>query len=250
MPAVMVVLTVGILIIVPWMTFLSSSIDQIQEDTVGEEAYYAAEAGIEAVIKDLALGLDALDVGYTIPSVTVNGISATITISQPPGDDSLLFGPTLVDPESSTSLLVLGPEVSFQYLLPNVRTNTPLEINWAFAPDTDWELAVFEGAGALGPQVLDASGSISPANGIVPGNLVTGGVYTIRFTNASEEDVILTSGFSNTGASTGTWMKVSAFKSYLISSSAGGETLTALARQGPGPTQAQRSVQVSSRQDT
>ena len=79
---------------------------------------------------------------------------------------------------------------------------------------------------------------------------VTGGAYTIRFTKASDEEVIVTSGFSSTGASAGTWMKISAFKSYLLSSSAGGETLRALARQAPGPTQAQRSVQASSRQDT
>ena len=84
--------------------------------------------------------------------------------------------------------------------------------------------------------IAEASDTEGPGELFAPASLVTsGGAYTIDFFNDS--GVSLVSGsFSTGGASTDTWIYATAFKDYLISSTADGTNIVAFARQIPGPT--------------
>lgn len=241
---VIVLAGVGSLLLLPMMTLVRASYGSIDRDTDRIFAHYAADAGIEAVLADLKAGTDALDPSYVAPSVTLNGYTATISISEPTYEDGLPISAVYVDPGSSTDLNPLGEGDSFQYNLSNARAGTSIQINWAFTPvDADWELEVYEGTGTHGAKVLDEDGGSSPASHTVQGAGVVGGSYTIRFKN--EDSVDMTSAeFSSTGDLAKTWLLVTAAKSYAVTSSAGNVNLTAFVQQYPGATESESSVVV------
>ena len=139
----------------------------------------------------------------------------------------------------------LGSNQQFLFEFEDIQSKSLIQINWAFTPtSSDWELNVYEGSGTGGVQVLGTSGSDIPAIGLVQKSDVKGGVYTVRFFNNSSGDMT-SEDFGPEAENDKTWVRTAAFKDYLITSTAGPITLTVLARQGPGPSQAEGSVYIS-----
>ena len=237
-----IVLVIGFFIIMPLLTFVSTSVLTWRKSAEQELAYYAADAGIEAVLSDLRQGEDALSPSYSVPSVTLNYYTATVTVEEPPRPDALPFGPVFVDPGTTTSLYPLGSKAEFLYELDNVRGGSPIQVNWVFTPaDSNWQIKVYEGSGVLGEQVGNETGSNSPGRIIVDPVKIKGGIYTIYFYNNSPVPTYSTE-FSTIGDGQKTWLRVSAFKDYVITSTAGPVTITVFARQGPGPNPAASSL--------
>lgn len=247
LPIVMIAITVGLAVVIPLAALLVSSASTNTRTLEDEEAYYAADAGVQAVVKDLRNGLDPLGGGYTLPSVTVNSLTPAISVIAPPSDDLRLFSPVYVDPETGTNLSTLAPGATYAYQIDNVRASTDIAVNWPFTPTTaKWQVTIFEGVGTGGNRIVQLKGKGSRAFIVASAKLIIGGTYTVRFRNDDAVNTITTAAFSSSGAITGTWINTTAFKGYLITSTAGARTLTVLARQSPGPTQSTRAVQVSS----
>lgn len=244
-PMALVLLTLGILLVVPLLGFVRESLGQGQKTTENEAAYYAADAGIEAVLSDLRQGVDVLTGGYTPPVISLNNYTATVTVAAPPREDMLPFGAVFADPHSGTSLSSLAGKTSFLYNVFNARPLADMQINWAYTPSSSpTEVMIHEGIGTGGVQVSAASIGNSPLRHLVDPTKIKGGTYTIRFYNNS--DVPITSAASSTTGEPGkTWLRVTAFKDYLITSTAGPVTLTVFARQAPGPNQISRGLHIS-----
>lgn len=242
LPMVIIVLALGTFLVLPLLSFVSVSLLTWEKSTEQEFAYYAADAGIEAVLSDLRQGKDALSPTYTLPSVTLNGYTATVTVSAPPRADALPSGPVLVDPGTTTSLYPLAGTTQFLYIAGNVRVGSPLRVNWVYTPaDSDWGLNIYEGSGTGGFKVVGTSGSDSPVSVLVAGGKIKGGTYTIRFYNNSAVP-IYSAEFSPTGNSQKTWVRMAAFKDYVVTSTVGAITIKVFARQAPGPNPVQSYV--------
>ena len=183
--AMVVVLTgVGTMIIVPMLVLLQASFDSIGRALEDTESFYAADAAVGAVLSDLRQGEDALDGGYTLPTVDLNSFTPSLSVSAPP--EPLELTAVYVDPHTTTSLDPLSAATQFLYEVHQVRPSTDIDISWVFAPAaSDWKLQVYEGSGTGGTQLLNVAGSTSPATSTVPGGSVTGGTYTVRFFNDS-----------------------------------------------------------------
>lgn len=245
MPVVLGMLLVGFLAVFPFMEFTKGRFTALEESFAEEEAYYAAEAGAEAVIVDLREGDDPLSGGYTLPTVSLNGYTAVITVSTPPRDDLVPFGPVFADPATATSLNPLAGNTDFLYYVYNVAPAADFQVSWVYTPTSNsWQLTAFEGQGTGGTQLKNSTGNNSPARMTVGASTITGGTYTVRFTNKSAT-ASTSAAFSTVGDPDKTWVRVTAFKDYVITSSAGGATVTVFARQGPGPNQVSSSVHVS-----
>ena len=110
-------------------------------------------------------------------------------------------------------------------------------VSWVFTPpDNGWQLTVYEGTGTTGPQLANGSKNASPARLLVDADEVSGGTYTVRFRNKSST-AITAAEFSPLGEPDKTWLRLNAFKDYVITSTGGPITLTMFARTGAGPNQ-------------
>ena len=244
LPAVIVLLAVGTLVLMPWLDFLSGSIRNANEDVIADEAYYAADGGVQAVLKDLLIGADPLAGGYSTPAVTLNGFDVSIVVASLPASARLPFDPVLVNPDSTGALASVGPGDSVTFTFKDVLRNTPVQINWAFTQPGSWDIALFDGANAQGEPVFESSGTGALASVVVPADLIAGGVYTIRF-RAKSGSTLVTVPFSETADPNATWLRLIAFRDYLVTSQAGNVTLQVLVRQGPASTIDRRTVQVT-----
>lgn len=246
LPIVLVALVLGAFLILPLLSFVSTSILTWEKSAQRELAYYAADAGIEAVLSDLRQGKDALAPSYTLPSVALNRYTATVTVTAPSRVEPLPGGSVLVDPGATTSLNPLASQAAFLYQLDEVRGGSPLQVNWLYTPtESDWAINIYEGSGTGGPQVVGTSGSDSPARVMVSAASIKGGTYTIRFFNNSNVP-IYSAQFSRTGEPAKTWLRATVFKEYVVTSTAGLVTITVYARQAPGPNPASSSVGIMS----
>lgn len=242
---IVLVIALSTLLITPVISLVSGGFSSSRQTLEQEMAYYAADAGIEAVLSDLRQGKDPLSSSYVLPSVTVNGYTATISVTAPPREDMLPFGAVFADPESGTSLSPLAANTAFLYKLFNVRPRADFQVNWAYTPSSgSTQIRIFEGAGTGGLQVATGNASQSPLRFTLNARFIKGGTYTISFDNKSI--VAITSApFNTIGEPDNTWVRITAFKDLLITSSSGGLTLTVFARQGPGPNQVSSSVHIS-----
>ena len=236
MPFVILILGLGMLLVTPLLGNVSTGLFSSRVTTEDEFAYYAADAGIEAVVGDIRQGTDVLDPSYTIPSVTLNNYTAAISISGPIRLDPIPYGPILADPGAASILSPLADTTEGLYEIQSVKGNTQIQVNWAFTPAGDWELNIYEGVGTLGTQVASTTGSTSPARLISSATAINGGIYTIRFYNNSGS-ATTSAVFSPEGDDDKTWVRATSFNDYVITSTAGPITLTVTVRQGPGPDQ-------------
>ena len=245
LPLALVALLLGALLVIPFIDFARFRFGDIAEALSDEEAYFAADAGIEAVLAGLRSGTDALDPGYVLPLVTVNGFTPVITIATPPRDNAVPFGAVFVDPESQSSLSPLAGNIDFLYVIDNVKPFADFQGSWVFnPPDNGWQLTVFEGVGTGGAQLENATKNASPGRVTADPTIIVGGSYTVRFRNKSAT-AVTSADFSSVGEPDKTWVRVVASKDYLITSTVGDTTLTAFVRQGPGPNQVEASVHVT-----
>ena len=235
--SVILIMAVGSLIIPAALGYTSVSLRSTGDalDNAGE--YYAADAAVLAVTADVLQGVDILDPGYTKPTVTLGGVTSAISLSAASTSSGPVVGPRYFDPRTNGALppLFAGQDYTFQ--IDNVVPNTDFQINWGFSPPIrSWELTLFLGSGTTtGLIVATTSGEASPAGLTVPAAQIAGGTYTVDFQNTSSS-TLASASFQANGGPKRTWINASARKDYVIVATAGGTTVAAHVRQGPGPT--------------
>lgn len=251
----LIVVVVASLIIVPVVmlagtSFLSNRSAQYEAYTVA-----AAQAGVEATAADLVRGADALAVSYSPPSVTVNDITPSVTVSNPvtaalptPVPVYQYLDPGIRNPDLKT----VNPKEGYVLLLRNVITGT-LEINWGYSPAASTQIGVWardissEGfppglttSFPTGVQPILDTGKTSASDvynrsHVIP---VNAGVYSIVFYNQSASNIITSPDFvPGVGLIDKTWVRGAVYKDYLITSRAGNSEIVAYLRQTPGITE-------------
>lgn len=241
LPAVIVLLTVGMLVLGPWLGLIATSINRTTEDTIEEADYYAADAGLEAAITILAGSIDPSAPGYSPPVLSVNGIDIALTFALAEDPGARDMGAILIDPGSQGPLASVAPDGAARFTIDGVRPLTPMQVNWARTASGPWRVTVTRHSVV----VHTAEGSSSIANVIVPGDRVEGGAYALEFANLGETDAT-TLPYNGSGDRGGTWIKTTAFRAFAVTSAAGDATIKALVRQSPGPDPSRSSVLVAS----
>ncbi len=98
-----------------------------------------------------------------------------------------------------------------------------------------WVDAIQVVSQAMPPLIAQNSSAKGPGQLLVEGSLITGGQYTLEFLNNSATQFV--SAPFNSNADPGyTWVYAQAYKDYIVSSSAGANSVSAYIRQSPGPT--------------
>lgn len=245
LPLAIVALLFASLLVIPFLDFARLRFGDLSNTLSSEEAYFTADAGIEAVLADLRRGSDALDGSYVIPVVDLNGFSASISVASPSRDGYVAYGSVFVDTEIEASLSPLAGSADFEYVIHDVKTHADFQVSWDFTPaDEAWQLTVFEGVGTGGSQLANATKNESPGRVTVAPEDIAGGSYTIRFRNKSTT-ALTSAAFSAIGDPDATWLRVVAWKDYVITSTVDDVTLQVYARQGPGPNQLESTVSVT-----
>ena len=245
----LVIVGLGTLVVGSTLAFVSASLDSIGNAAERAEVYYAAEAGIEAVVADMRQGADPIDGGYALPVVTTNGLTPVITIATPPSDLPRIR--VFVDPNTTTDMAPLGPGNRFIYIVDGVSDSTPIEFTWNYTPTnpgpgTDTRIEIFEGVSTdTADRIRNNTDNNSPHTHTLGAGANDGGTFTFRFTN--ESAVSLTSEpFGDEGEANRTWMSMEAGIDYIVTSTVGDLSLRAYLQQGPGgTTSAQRTVAVA-----
>jgi len=232
---VLIILAFGAVVVTALMAQVSASLSASRGNQGFLLSRHAAEGGADEVLRDLLQGKDALSPGYTLPTPSINGYDVSITISSPAAgtEPAGLF--QYVDPGASYGLASVASLAAYDFRIDNIRPGSAIRVNWAFAPAAQpWRLTLYEGTG---PSIVaQAQANTGPGALLVDGTLVTGGVYTIEFSNRSGVS-LASSAYGSTGGAGNTWIYAQAYRDYVISSTAGDATLTVYARQGPGPTE-------------
>ena len=89
---------------------------------------------------------------------------------------------------------------------------------------------------ALPTPIAEYADTRGPGALLVDGSLIAGGTYTFDFLNDSGTDLV-SNEFGTSGDENETWAYAQAYKDHVVSSTAGGSTVTAYVRQVPGPTE-------------
>ena len=92
LPLVIIALVFVSLLIIPFLEFATLRYGSLGKTFSDEEQYFAADAGIEAVLATLRQGTDALDGGYVLPTVTLNGYDVALAVTEPARDVYVPFG--------------------------------------------------------------------------------------------------------------------------------------------------------------
>ena len=198
------------------------------------DAYYAAAAGIEAVMADLLDSQNALDPAYSVPSVTVNGLTPTISVTSPEVDLSPRVRFRYIDPGVSRGLSPASPGSLWIVKLNRVEPFSSLFVSWSLESGNirKLDMKVKDPAG----RVIARSPSASQAavNAIVLVQLGADDNYTIEMKNG-DVGTVVSKPFSAKGGNQNTWILVKAVgNEYLVTSTAADVTLRAYLRQIPG----------------
>ncbi|MFC1925598.1 hypothetical protein ACFLW2_02755 [Chloroflexota bacterium] len=104
--------------------------------------------------------------------------------------------------------------------------------------DYFWVDAVSIISQVISSPIAENSDTKGPGALLVDGSLITGGAYTLGFTNNSGTTLVSSTFSSEGGAGSAdnTWIYAQAYKDYIVSSTAGDSTIIAYVRQAPGPT--------------
>lgn|GEM_PF-5517405 len=228
-----IAMAVGSLLVGAFLDYLSVSFKVTNANKLNLEQHYAAEAAIQAVVRDLVEGQDALSGGYTVPTVSVNGYNVTPTVTAPTGATPLgVYG--YIDPGTKAGLAQVDGHITYNFQMDNVQAGSYMQVNWPFAPDRRWTVALYKGSIGGGTLVASQQGNKSPGQLGVDGSLITGGTYYVAFTNDTGSSVS-TSGFNSQGGVAFTWVYGLVYKDYQLTAQAGSEQVTAYVRQIPGP---------------
>ena len=211
LPLAIVALLFASLLVIPFLDFARLRFGDLTDTLSSEEAYFTADAGIEAVLADLRRGSDALDGSYVVPAVDLNGYTASISVASPSRDAYVAYGSVFVDPEIGSSLSPLAGGADFEYVIHDVKTHADFQLSWVFTPPSEaWQLTVFEGVGTGGTQLANATKNESPGRVTVEPEDIAGGSYTIRFRNKSTS-ALTSAPFSPIGDPDATWLRVVAW---------------------------------------
>ncbi len=161
-----IVLAVGMLMLTPLLSFLSTMLQKGGDEREQRMKVYAAEAAINQVIADLIRGADgvsttynteephtggifptfAITTFYTPPPVTVNGYTPTVSLSLPtpsqqkPVEQQDYIDPGVTDPR----LANIAGGYGYLMRLYNVKAGT-LQINWAYSPAGTARIGIWTG---------------------------------------------------------------------------------------------------------
>ncbi|MCH8309215.1 MAG: hypothetical protein IIB17_01805 [Chloroflexi bacterium] len=128
----MLVIVVGAILMSALLPFIAANLRAASASIDNTREYYTAAAGIEAVLADLIQGKNILDSGYAPPAVTLNDITAEISVGTP---DTRLRKPSIqrwLDPGVSSGLNRLGPGEEWIVRLNGIQPYSVISINWAF----------------------------------------------------------------------------------------------------------------------
>ena len=229
-----IAMAAGSLLVGAFLEYLSVSLKVTNASKDNLAQRYAAEAAIQAVARDLVQGQDALSGGYIAPTVSVNGYNVTPTVTAPTGSTPLRVY-SYIDPGTKTAALAsVGGNITYNYQMDSVQATSYVQVNWAFAPDRRWKVALYKGSIGGGTLVASQEGNKSPGQLGVDGSLVTGGTYYVALTNMASS-AVTTTGFNTQGGAPYTWVYALAQKDYQVTAVAGSEQVTAYIRQTPGP---------------
>ena len=134
LPLAIIALLFASLLVIPFLDFARLRFGDLASSQTEEEAYFAADAGIEAVMADLRTAKDPLSGSYVLPTVSLNGFDAVISVASAPRDHYVPFGAVFLDPETATSLNPLAGNSDFLYVMDNVKTFADFQISWVFTP--------------------------------------------------------------------------------------------------------------------
>jgi hypothetical protein len=268
-----VMLTTGVLMLAPVVSFASNIVRQQKAVTDTAAASYAIESLMERILGDLRHGADAipttyitsgsdgvnvrvvqLTTSYTPPTLTINGFTPTVIVDPP--DAFVSSGPLFIDPGlADPTLRTLPGGTAYLLRIYNVKRGI-LQVNWAYDQPGPARIAIYRGV-PLDPATNQPvpAGRITQVPVAPPVAEVTSGesdtfvqtsllsveddVYTIVFDNTVDPGnaTRVTQPFRATGATGDTWLLVDAHKNYIITIQAGTVTLRALVRQIPGFTE-------------
>ncbi len=235
----------------------------------------AAEAGLKQVVADLIRGADAVNTTYILeephtagspystftfstsyaaPSINVNYITPTMTITSPPpavvpSDMQQYIDPGLTNPDFAT----LPSRTGYLLRLYQVKAGA-LAVNWAYSPAGISRIGVWAGVivdnqtnQPYPPGRIDQWPQETPIldTGHSSGNStynrtatiqVDAGIYSVVFYNGSNS-AKTNAAYAPSGALTDTWIYIKAYRDYLISVTANNATVKAYVRQVPGYSQ-------------
>ena len=232
---VLVILAFGSIVLSALMAQVSTSLRVSRGNQSFLLTRHAAEGGIDEVLRDLLQGKDALSPSYAIPAPNINGYDVSITISSPTAGAEPAGLYQYIDPGASYGLASLAGLAQYYFRIDNVRPGSSMRVYWVFTPaGQPWTLTLYAGTGPA--IVAQAQASIGPGALLVDGALVSGGMYTVEFSNNSGVSLD-SSGYSSSGGAGNTWIYAQAYRDYIISSSAANAALKVYARQSPGPTE-------------
>lgn len=231
---VLIAMAMGALVTGSFLEYLSTTFKVTNVNRANLAEYYAAEAAVQAVVRDLVSGVDALSGSYTPPTVTENGYTVTPSVSAPTATEP----PRVyyyVDPGAAAGLQTVAGHITYNFQMDSVQAGSYIQVNWAFSPENRrWRLALYKGPIGSTTLVVERVGSMSPAQLAVDGGLVVGGTYTMAFTNETGS-TLTTVSYNAQGGDAFTWVYGLMEKDYIIVAEAGATRLTVHARQVPGP---------------
>lgn len=193
---VLIAMVFGSLAVGSFLTLASTSLKASSKNTDLLWARYAAEAGVNAVNKDLIQGINVLTAGYTTPAFTLNDHSPSVILTTPSPGTEPAGSYQYVDPGASKGLKTLGGQTHYYITIDNVKANTNIRANWDFTPnDKAWKIFLYSG---LGPPGAPAPTIIATDN-FESGNF-SGGAGWLAAWSASGLASIATSGSPKQGS--------------------------------------------------
>jgi hypothetical protein len=271
-----ILMAVGTMVLTPLLSQLSTTLRWGGNELDQRMKVYAIEAATSQVIADLIRGADGvattytttephtggsfatftITTAYTPPSVTVNGLTPTVSLALPTGSQAK---PTTQQSYSDPGvthpgLFTVAAGDGYLMRLYNVKAGT-LQVNWAYSPAGSAEIKIWAGIPASSGVPIPAGGrtgsisvypvldSASVASGATfvrnsprildPATDGSGGVYTILFFNKANTTKT-TAAFVGSGGASHTWIFAKAHKDYKITASVGGVSVNTYVRQVPG----------------
>lgn len=164
---VLLTMVLGAMLTGSFISYLSASFSANRKNTDQLWTYYATDAGVKAVVKDLLQGADALSPDYTVPSVTVNDYSATINIVAPNPAAVPTAAYQYIDPGASQGLSSLSSLSHYYFQMNNVQAGSNIRVNWSFTPIVGpWKIALYTGSGPGGasPPTIIAADDFESSN--------------------------------------------------------------------------------------
>lgn len=241
LPLTLLLLTLGMLAVTPLAGLVGAVVRRAGGGAEADLARLTAESAVYRVAADLALGRPVGEPGGPPLTLSLNGLTARVTVEPLPWP-----GPPA---EPVYTPLAEGPLRRGQAALrtlTGVEPFTPLRVRAQAEPAVPLRLQVYRGPGPAGPPLAEAEGE-GTVELTLPGWRVEGGTYTLAVWNEGRRTARLLP-FSPGGA--GTWVLLTAREDFRVTARAGRVEVTALLRRLPGPRRDRWAVRVLAWQES